>query len=308
MDSTLFLGAFNGSRFRAEPTAVVDGYASRVSPDGSRVAYLQRRPDRDRASLFVKHLRSGETIELSSTSPQPSYLPSLNEWADQNLAWSASGTDLYFVDRPDTYVVRRYHIGAPLTASPLVIARPSEIIYDLQVNTRGVLVYLVRSAGGSTLHFVDGQSGADLRTVTIQGTANARGWLTGDAGVALVRAERFQPDFTSDVEALVVSAGGALRSAGIVPDAFLATTRLDPERSVLYIARIEQGTHNLYEFSLVTGRIRRITDNTLTGVTFSGVEPLRGGGVIGVRHERKSDIWLLDATPLMPDVTARPGN
>ncbi len=135
----------------------------------------------------------------------------------------------------------------------------------------------------------------------LQGTASARGWLAGDAGLVLARAVRFQTDFTSDVESLVVSTNGAVRSAGVVPDAFLSTTRLDPQRSVLFVARIEEGAHNLYEMSLLTGRVRRVTDNGLPGVTFSGIEPLRGGALIGVRHERTSDIWLLDATSSTPD-------
>jgi hypothetical protein len=307
-DTSLFLGVLERGRFRSEPTALIDGHAPRLSPDGSRVAYLQKGPDRERATLFVKHLGSGETIQLSSTCPEPSYFLDLHEWADHNLAWSPSGTDLYFVDRPDVYVVRRYQVGAPLASAPLAVAQAGEIIHDLQPSTSGGLAYLVRSAGGSTLRFVDSQSGESLRTVPLQGTASARGWLTGDTGLVLARAGRFQTDFTSEVEALVVSTHGAIRSAGIVPDAFLVTTRLDPQRSVLYVVRIEEGAHNLYEISLVSGRVRRVTDNGLPGVTFSGIEPLGGGALIGVRYEQTSDIWLLDATPLAPESAVRSGS
>ena len=74
-DSSLFRGVMDRGRFRSEPTALIDGHAPRLSPDGSRVAYLQKGPDRARASLFVKHLGSGETIQLSSTCPEPLVLP-----------------------------------------------------------------------------------------------------------------------------------------------------------------------------------------------------------------------------------------
>jgi len=117
---------------------------------------------------------------------------------------------------------------------------------------------------------------------------------------------RFQPDFTADVEVLVVSPNGGVRSIGVVPDAFVATTRLDPTRSVLFIARIEGGSHNLFEMSLANGRLRQITDNALPGVTFSGIQPLRSGALVGVRHQRRSDIWLLDGTPPVPESPSQP--
>jgi hypothetical protein len=53
----------------------------------------------------------------------------------------------------------------------------------------------------------------------------------------------------------------------------------------------------LYAFSLATGAIRAVTDNGLPGLTFSAVEPLAGGEVIGVREERKKDVFLIEATP-----------
>jgi hypothetical protein len=123
----------------------------------------------------------------------------------------------------------------------------------------------------------------------------------------LARAVRFQTDFTADVEVLVASASGGVRTVGILPGAFVATTRLDPARLVLYVTRADEGAHNVHEMSLVTGRSRRVTDNVLPGVTFSGLEPLPGGALIGVRHERKSDIWLLDGTPPRSDTAVPTG-
>jgi hypothetical protein len=86
-----------------------------------------------------------------------------------------------------------------------------------------------------------------------------------------------------------------LRSVGRIDRAFLATVRLDPGRALLYATRSEGGVHNLYTFALNAQEIRRLTDNTLPGVTFSGLDSLGAAGIIGVRTERKSDIWLLDA-------------
>jgi serine/threonine protein kinase len=306
-NSTLFLGALEGLRFRTEPTPVTDGYAAQLSPDGSRLAYLHRDSETSAGTLLVKHLQSGETVTLSVTCPGPSLFPPLSEWADHNLAWSASGTDLYFVDRPDTYVVRRYQAGGARAGEPSAVANPNEIIHDLQLSTNGDLAYVVRAKGGSTLHFIDGSSGKSLGTLQLQGTVSARGWLTGEKGLVVARAAIFKPDFTADVEILIASAAGAVRTIGVVPNAFIATTRFDASRSVLYVARHDGTARNLYEVSLHTGRLRRVTDNTLPGVSFAGVEPLPRGALIGVRHEQKSDIWLLDATPAVVDPVAPPG-
>ena len=297
-NSTLFVGAFDGLRFRSEPTAITDGFAAQLSPDGSRLAYLRRQSDARTSALLVRHLGSGETITLSATCPEPSFFPSLHEWADHNFAWNASGTELFFVDRPDVYAVRRYQVGGPVTGPPLVVAQANEIIHDLQLSPTGELAYLVRAKGGSILHFIDSRTGQSLGALQFQGTVSARGWLPGEKGVVVARATRFQSDFTADVEVLVVSATGAIRNVGVVPSAFVVTTRLDATRSVLYVARQDGTGRNLYEISLQTGRVRAVTDNTLPGVSFAGVVPLSGGALMGVRHQQRSDIWLLDATSL----------
>jgi hypothetical protein len=127
--------------------------------------------------------------------------------------------------------------------------------------------------------------------------ASARGWLPGSSGLVLARVTDFNPDFSGSVEVVVASMAGVLRPIGVVDNAFLATSRLASARSALYIARTDNGIHNLYELSVATGRIRRLTDNALPSVTFSAVEPLGGEGLIVVRHERRSDIWLLESTP-----------
>jgi hypothetical protein len=63
------------------------------------------------------------------------------------------------------------------------------------------------------------------------------------------------------------------------------------------VTRAEQGAHNLYEFSMGSGAIRALTRNTLPGVTFSGFVPLKSGSVIGVREERRQDLWLIQPAP-----------
>jgi Tol biopolymer transport system component len=295
-DSTLFVGLLDGVRFRAEPTPIADGFAPRLSPDGSRLAYMQGGADQLN-TLFVKHLQSGETVTVSTTTPQLAYFEPLAEWMDQNLAWNASGTTLYFVDRSDVFTLRRFEVGAAAPGEPLGAAGPREIIHDVHVSPDGNVAYLVTTSRGEILHILNGPSDEDHVTVPVTGTATIRGWLPGGHGLVVARSALFREDFTAEVEILVASTAGVLRPVGVVDGAFLVTTRLDSNRGVLYLARVENGLHNVYEFSLTTGRLRRITDNNLPGVRFSGAEPLGRTGLISVRQERRSDIWMLVASP-----------
>ena len=298
--SVLFVGAIDGARFTSEPAAVADGFAARLSPDGSRLAYLQGGPDLQHLTLLVKHLRTGDTVTLSTTCPMPAYSRAPIEFAHQNLAWDPSGTALYFVDRPDVFTVRRYQVSANAAEAPAIRAGAREEIHDLHVSGNGLLAYLVSSPGAATLHVRNLETGEQRSATTIEGRISARGWLRDDTGVVLARARTFDEDFTAEVEILVASASGTVRSAGVVDKAFIATTRLDPFRGVVTLTRLDEGIHNLYEFPLATARLRRLTDNTLPGVSYSGVAPLGDGAWVAVRHEQRSDIWLLDAKPPSP--------
>jgi hypothetical protein len=77
--------------------------------------------------------------------------------------------------------------------------------------------------------------------------------------------------------------------------------RLHGSRRLLYMTRTDQGTENAFAFSIDTGVLTQVTDNQLPGVTFSGFQP-SGQGVIGVREERREDIWLIQ------QATSRTGN
>jgi serine/threonine protein kinase len=299
LDSTLLFGAIDRLKFQADPQTLREGYAPLLSPDGSRVAYLQRSSDAGHARLLVKQLRTGETMTLSSVCPQPAYSLALQAWAEQNLAWNGSGTELYFVERTDVYTVRRYRVGTNAPDAPIVTAAPNEEIHDLHPTADGrALAYLTSLAGHASVHLLDVESGHDRWTMPFEArVASARGWLPGSSGLVLARVTDFNPDFSGSVEVVVASMAGVLRPIGVVDNAFLATSRLASARSALYIARTDNGIHNLYELSVATGRIRRLTANALPSVTFSAVEPLGGEGLIVVRHERRSDIWLLESTP-----------
>jgi hypothetical protein len=110
--------------------------------------------------------------------------------------------------------------------------------------------------------------------------------------LVLARTVQSNQDGTADLEILLTNDGGGTRVAGRITHAFGATARLHAGRRVLYVTREEQGTGNVYAFALDTGTLTPLTQNSLPGVTFSGFQPF-GQGTLGVREERRDDIWLM---------------
>ena len=82
-------------------------------------------------------------------------------------------------------------------------------------------------------------------------------------------------------------------------------SRLEPRSSDLYVTRSLDGIENLFAYSLVTHKLRQVSENSVRGVTFGGVTPLGGDHVIGIRHEQTRDIHLLDTRPRRGQGAAR---
>jgi hypothetical protein len=109
----------------------------------------------------------------------------------------------------------------------------------------------------------------------------------------LVRAVQSNQDGTTDLEILLTTDEGvAPHVVGRITHAYGATARLHAARRSLYLTRAEQGTANVFAFALDTGILTQLTQNALPGVTFSGFQPF-GQGALGVREERRDDIWLM---------------
>jgi len=121
-----------------------------------------------------------------------------------------------------------------------------------------------------------------------------RGWL--DRQFVLIRSTRLYGDRASDVEILVTNGSGGARVVARITEVFTPTIQLHASRRMLYMTRREKGTHNIYALSLETGALTAVTQNAMPGVTFSGLQPTASHGVIGVREERREDIWLIQQT------------
>jgi hypothetical protein len=221
------------------------------------------------------------------------------EWADQNLEWSPSGAELYFVDQPGGYTIRRYRVGAAAAEAVLSGETPDWITDVYPSADSRTLAYMTRSKT-STLHLLDLTSGRDRATIDAQGPNRvlSRGWTRGDGALVLVRPLTLNDDTTYTAEILLAGTDGTLRPAGVVDRVFPATSRLDAARGLLYLTRSQDGIHNLFAFSLATHTLRAVTTNTSLDVSFSGVEPLGNDRFVAVRDEKKTDVWLLDARPV----------
>jgi hypothetical protein len=103
---------------------------------------------------------------------------------------------------------------------------------------------------------------------------------------------------TNTVDILSVDAGGRPQTLGRVPQAFASTARLAVAEDAIYLTAVEGTKHNLYSFSLTDGGLRRLTSNTLPGVTFSGVARLEDGTLLLSRQVENYDVWVLTSNPL----------
>ncbi|HVQ41192.1 MAG TPA: protein kinase [Vicinamibacterales bacterium] len=312
LDAKVFVSEFDG-RPVIDAKPIGDSFAPDLSSDGRWLAYMQLSDVRARMSLSVRDLRAGATIAVTRRGGLPSLTTqSPVDWSTRLTAWSPTGSDLYFVeaDENDMYALRRYRAGTPAADPPLVRAAvklTAVTMRDLHASPdTGKLAYIMAARDRVTLNEVDPGNGSiremasfskdEKKDEIAQGIAG-RGWL--DHRFVLTRSIRpLNADRTYDLEVLVADGSGQTRVAGRITQVYASTVRLHASKRVLYMTRSDQGTENAYAFSIDTGALTALTDNQLPGVTFSGFQPA-GQGFIGVREERRADIWLIQqvATP-----------
>jgi len=297
LDATLFVGRLDQRGQPVDLRVVADGFAPMLSPDGSRLAYLQRGSEPQTMEIHVRHLRTDEHVRVSQAAPL-GVLPASPplDWAEQNMTWSHDGDALFFVERGTPERIRRYDLAAGVAAT--VFEGPEKAaITDLYLSPDGRRL-------GWHLHVADrdGFQAVSLDTGTVedlgtvpggsQARVMGRGWLPGGRSYVVLRLAGGHPDRSADLEVLLAEAGSPMRQVGQIGHAFVATARLDGATSRLWVTRAENGIHNAYAWPFGTGPLEALTDNALAGVTFSGLVPLREGLHLTVRDQRRQDIWI----------------
>ncbi len=297
LDATLFVGRIDARGQPSDLRLITDGFAPRLSPDGERLAYLERGAAPQAMAIQMRHLRTDERARVSEAAPLSllSGFPPL-DWAEENMAWSPAADALFFVERGTPEVIRRYDTAT--AAVTTVVEGPAEAtLRGLYVSPDGSrLGYHAHVAGGDLVRAVRLDTGVeeDLGELPAGRPARVagRGWRSDSRAFVLLRIGGSHPDRSADIEVLVAEAGRPVRSVGTIRHAFMATARLDAQASRLLITRAEEGIHNVFAFALDSGRLRALTDNALVGVTFSGLTPAGPDLLLTVRDQRRQDVWL----------------
>jgi hypothetical protein len=314
MNYRVFTGALSGLGFTNNPQLLGDGYAPRPSPDGLWVAYSQQLVNQQQVNgtrLLVSEIAAKQPKILSSTTPGMFFSDFPPDLVYQNIAWHPKGGELYFVDQPSetTRILRRYRLHAADVES-FPATSTSEVMTDVFPLADGrTWSYLTRSANSCSLHLFDVTHASDrvISNFPCALFTSLRGWTRGDAAAVIVRPLKLNNDKTRSAEVILVAPDGTHSRVLGLDNVFLSSTRLDAERSLLYMTRSDEGVHNMYALSLGSGKLLSVTRNRNPDVTFSSVEPIGGGMVVVVRTERKSDIWLLDPKPATVSAPSKTG-
>ncbi len=283
--------------------SIGDGFGARLSPDATWIAYLQRSADPTRMILQARNIRTGEQRLVWEQCPPVALSSSLPvDWAQQHLAWSPLGAELFFVGtRDNAPFIGRAALGSAATSDVVVLTARTEI-WDIHPSADGTqLAYLIQTpkvkgatANGDSfeLRAHDLRTGQDTLILqqTRPGLMMLRGWTS--ASSLLLIGARLGATTGFDTDVFEVSLSGTARPIGSVGDAFVTTARLDPWGRRLLFTRAEAGVHNIVALSLADGGLHRLTDNRLPGVSFAGLEPMTSGGLVYSRPEWRRDIWL----------------
>jgi len=209
-------------------------------------------------------------------------------------------------------MIRRFRADTGLVNVPLVREPEGIWIRALYPSADGrTIAYLAwsRSTRVAELHALDLSSMNDRVLARLETRLGPdlqnKGWAHLDRSIILVRRAVTNTDGTDTIELFGVDlagTSGAPRRLATVDRAFFATTRLDADRSVLYVTRSDGLVHNLYAVSLGSGELRRLTNNQFAAVTFSGIERLPNGRILCVRDQKRRDIWIIRRTSPPPAV------
>ena len=295
LDAKLMVAGLDPAGRLTNVRTLGDAYAASLSHDGAWIAFLEASDRPAHGALRVRNLTTGATQIASPSVPLPPLSRRPVDWLGPVSAWAADG-ELWFIDHTGLPSINRYRPGQDGPSAAVVRADADAVFFrDLCVSPDGRFVAYLSGTGGLVdFNTIDTRT-SHARVVTqLDGFTTSlllRGWM--DGAWIFVRRTKLNDDFTADLEVLAVDhATGAARRIAGVTSGFIATARLDAARRALLVTRVEQGAHNLFDVSLATGAIRPITRNVLPGVTYSGYHAAPGG-MIGVREERRQDIWLI---------------
>ena len=304
MDTDIFVADIPEPVGRISGERVATGWLPILSPDGRRLVYLQRTSEaRGLAQLFAMDLDARTPRRVSPAVPLPAYGSFPSTWLEQYVAWR-SPHEFLFIERanaPDTGQPRersrivQYRVGQGSTILPGTDVEGR--IVDLHVSADGrTIAYLswttdrVTSPRLYLLHVLDLTSGRGrtLKTFPPRDWIHLRGW-TRTGGLVLAE---FAGTGDRALDVLVVDPDGAERQRDPI-QTVEGVSKLDPRRDELYLTRQVNGASNLFAWSVAERRLRQVSDNSVIDETFGGAELLGADAVLGFRHRKMKDVYLL---------------
>lgn len=301
-DSRVLVGSMTAGAM--DPQVVDDGFAARLSADGTWLAYYQRSRVASELRLLVKNLTTaeGRTLSERSVPPTVSAVSAPIDWIEQNVTWSRTGARLYYVVYAEHGIeILEADLGARGEPSVLVSA-PAGTVRDLRLSPSGhALAYLTRAGDVDEIHvrsFGDGVDAVVAREEAPNRSIYLPGWSTDKALVVL--RSRGQAAGSYRLEFTELGLQGTRRVFGAIDDGVIPMARIDRAGGRLFVSRSTAGVQNLFAMSLADGTLRQVTANGSPGVSFAGVQPLTDGSIVFARDERKQDIWLVQRNPRKP--------
>jgi hypothetical protein len=199
--------------------------------------------------------------------------------------------------------IRRFRPALRSTPPQIVVPGEAGTFYsDLQISEDGRWLSYVQSMGrehlDQQLRLVDLDTGRSSVLVERDRGSDQQllncGWLEHDRALVALGA-RLNPDWTEEVEVLEIDPDGTVLTRGTISAAYGGTARLDPGSASLYLTRVDDDglTHNLYRFGLEDGTLRRLTRNTIPGVSYAGLDIRPPHRLVYARHQKNEDIWLI---------------
>ena len=277
-------------------THLADGGIPRLSPDGRRVAYA-RSPKEGLLELHVKDLDSGSDEHISDGFSPPNLFVFPRHWDRRSLDWTEDGTLLFLAETTSGQdEIRSWSGHGPAQA---LFTAPRELkIRELYPDGERIIFITEPSGSGMTeVHVLDRQSRGDAVIFSRprpdwQHTLYVRGRLP--RGPIVVLATSSNPDFTKAAAIFEIGPDGKARLTGHIDRSFAGTAELDRVREVLYFTGSdEHSVHNIFSFALADGALRRITNNTVPGISFAGFTTGERGDLLYTRQESGQDVWMI---------------
>jgi len=288
----ILLGRVADDRLSDTRPLTANGHEPGLSPDGRRLTYV--RGD----ELWVQDVETGDELLATPEFAWSGLRQFPYAWTNHNVAWTRSGSALYFVTRTQTGMAVIGLQIEPRQGEPetILFGPPDTLIRDVLVSEDATgLLYVAQRPNESELRCRHLPSGQDRVLLTARAGVRPLGWV--DENTILVALGTDNPDFTQSIELLAVGMSGQRRRVGSLDRAYVDTATLDARRRTLYVTALtSDNAHNVVALSLADGHHRVLTDNQSPGVTFTAIQVLPDGVLIHARQERSEDIWIVESS------------